>query len=71
MKKNLGTTDRVIRIIAALIIGTLLYTGTLEGAFVTILGIIAIVLLLTSALSFCPLYFLFRISTLPKIEGKK
>jgi Inner membrane protein YgaP-like, transmembrane domain len=71
MKKNLGTTDRVIRIIAALIIGALLYTGTLEGAFGTIIGIIAIVLLLTSALSFCPLYFLFRISTLPKIEGKK
>lgn len=71
MKKNLGTTDRVIRIIAALIIGALLYTGTLEGALGTILGVIAIVFLLTSALSFCPLYFLFRISTLPKIEGKK
>jgi hypothetical protein len=71
MKKNMGTTDRVVRIIAALVIGFLLYNGTLEGTLGTILGIIAIVFLLTSAVSFCPLYLPFKISTLAKSGEKK
>jgi amino acid transporter len=71
MKKNMGTTDRVVRIIAALLIGVLIYTGTLAGTFGWILGIIAIVFLLTSAISFCPAYVLLKLSTLGKNEGKK
>jgi uncharacterized membrane protein len=71
MKKNMGTIDRVVRTIAALVLGILIYTGTLSGTLGTILGIVAIVFLLTSALSFCPAYLPLKISTLAKNAEKK
>lgn len=66
MKKNMGTTDRIVRTVAALVVGYLLYDGTLSGTAGVILGIVAIVLLLTSAISFCPLYTPLKISTMKK-----
>jgi hypothetical protein len=69
MKKNLGTTDRVLRTLAALVIGYLLYNGTLTGTLEVILGIVAIALLLTSMISFCPVYALLKISTKKKNEA--
>jgi amino acid transporter len=71
MKKNMGTADRIVRIIAALVIGYLILNGTLAGTVGTILGIIAIVFLLTSIFSFCPLYLPLKISTLKKTEAPK
>ena len=71
MKKNLGTVDRVLRIIAALVIGILLLRGDLSGVAATILGIVAIILLLTGAISLCPLYSLLNISTLKRREASK
>ncbi len=67
MKKNMGTLDRLIRLIVALAIVVLLVTKTLAGTLAIILGILAVVFLLTSAIAFCPLYVPFRIST----RGKK
>jgi hypothetical protein len=66
MKKNMGTADRAIRTIAAMVIGILLLTGQISGTLATVLGIFAVVFLLTSAVGFCPLYFPFKISTLKK-----
>ncbi len=63
MKKNLGTLDMALRILAAVVIGILLLTGVLAGAAATILGVVAIVLLLTGVVRFCPLYYLLKIST--------
>lgn len=63
LPKNMGTTDRVIRIILAVILFALSLTGTITGAVSTIAIIIAAVLLLTSIVGFCPLYLPFRIST--------
>jgi hypothetical protein len=60
MKKNMGSVDRWIRIIAGLIIGALgLY-------FKTWWGLVGIVFLATSLIGWCPLYLPFRISTLRK-----
>jgi hypothetical protein len=70
MKKNMGTADRAIRVLAAVVIGILLITGQLSGTLATVLGILAVVFLLTSALSFCPLYIPFNISTLKKSVSK-
>ena len=67
MKKNIGTLDRLIRLIVALLIAVLLVTKTLTGTPAIILGILAVVFLLTSAIGFCALYVPFRIST----RGKK
>ena len=66
MKKNLGTADRVIRTIVAIVVGFLILNGTLSGLAAIILGILAVVLLLTSLFSFCPMYAPFKISTAKK-----
>ena len=65
MKKNMGTTDRVIRFIIAAVIGVLYYTGTISGTLGMVLLVLAGVFVLTSFVSFCPLYAPFGISTCP------
>lgn len=66
MKKNMGTLDSIFRVLIALAVAVLYYTGQITGTAAIILGIIAVILLLTSVVSFCPLYALFRISTAKK-----
>jgi uncharacterized membrane protein YccC len=63
MKKNMGNIDRVIRVIAAIIIAVLYFAGIISGTVGIVLLIIGAVFLLTSALSVCPLYFPFGIRT--------
>ncbi len=64
MKKNMGTPDRIIRTILAVIIAVLYFAGQISGVAAIILGIIAIVFLLTSIVGSCPLYIPLKISTL-------
>lgn len=59
----MGTADRAIRIIVALIITVLYFTGTITGMLGTVLLVLGAVFLATSFISFCPLYTLFGIST--------
>ncbi|MCW8805064.1 MAG: DUF2892 domain-containing protein [Ignavibacteriaceae bacterium] len=66
MKKNMGSIDKGIRIILAVIIGILIFTNQVAGILAIVLGIFAVVFLLTSFMSFCPLYMPFKLSTLKK-----
>ncbi|MFA6945549.1 MAG: DUF2892 domain-containing protein [Pedobacter sp.] len=66
MKANMGNTDKVIRILAAIIIGVLYFTQVISGTLAIILLVVAAVFILTSFLSFCPLYLPFGLSTAPK-----
>lgn len=66
MKKNMGTTDKIIRILAAIAIAVLYFTNVISGSVAIVLLIIAGVFILTSFISFCPLYWPFRISTRKK-----
>jgi uncharacterized membrane protein YobD (UPF0266 family) len=68
MKKNMGSSDRISRIIFAVIIGILYFTKAIEGTAALILGALAVVFLLTSFISFCPLYMPFGLSTRKKNE---
>lgn len=69
MKKNMGNVDRIIRILAALVIIALYFTDQISGT-VAIIGLaLSAVFILTSFISFCPLYLLFGIST--RNEEKK
>ena len=68
MKKNVNSIDKVIRILLAIVFGILILTNQVAGTFAIVLGIFAVVLLLTSFLSFCPIYALLNISTLKKLE---
>ena len=64
MKKNVGQTDKIIRILLAVAIAALYYfTDLITGTLGLVLIIVAIILLLTSLVNFCPLYRLFGIST--------
>jgi ABC-type transport system involved in cytochrome bd biosynthesis fused ATPase/permease subunit len=63
MKNNVGSTDRVVRLLVALTVAGLLLAGAVEGTLGVFLGILASILVLTSLVSFCPLYALFGIST--------
>ncbi len=70
MKKNMGSADRIIRLIIAAIIGVLYFTGTISGTLGIILLVLAGVFVLTSFISFCPLYAPFGISSCPIKENK-
>lgn len=63
MTRNMGSADRVIRTLVALAIGVLIVGDQFTGTLAVILGIVAVVLLATSAIGFCPLYAPFKIST--------
>ncbi len=63
MTKNMGTLDRVLRLILAIVVAVLYFTGLISGTAAIILGILAAVFLLTSVVGFCPLYTLFGFST--------
>ena len=63
MKTNMGSIDRIIRIILAVIIGILYYTNVISGVIGTILLIFGVIFLLTSLVSFCPLYLPFGLTT--------
>jgi len=68
MKKNMGGADRIIRIIIALVVGVLYYTGTISGTLGMVLLVLGVVFLLTSFVNFCPLYTFLGINTGKKEE---
>jgi hypothetical protein len=63
MKKNVGGIDKVIRILLALVIAVLFFTQVITGTLAIILLILAGILILTSFISFCPIYWPFGLST--------
>jgi hypothetical protein len=63
MKMNMGTVDKAIRVIVAIVIGVLYFTGQITGTAAIILGVLAVVFLLTSLIGTCPLYLPLGLST--------
>jgi hypothetical protein len=63
MKKNMGTIDRTIRFLLALTVVTLYFTGAISGVAAAILGVFALIFVITSFIGFCPLYAPFKLST--------
>jgi len=59
----MGSTDRGIRILLAIIMGGLYFTNIVTGVLGVVLLVLAVVFLLTSFVSFCPLYTLFGFNT--------
>ncbi len=70
MKKNLSSADRIVRVFAAIGIAAFILTGTLTGVSAWILGVIAVVFVLTSFVGLCPLYLMLGLSTL-KTSARK
>jgi hypothetical protein len=67
MKKNMGSTDKIIRIAIAILIAILYFTNTISGTLALVLGAFAVIFIITSFIGFCPLYSPFGISTRKKI----
>ncbi len=71
MKKNLGGTDKIMRLVIAVVIVILYFTEIIYGIFGIVMLVIAGILLLTSLVNFCPLYSLLGINTCPVKEKKE
>lgn len=68
MKKNMGSVDKIIRIVVAILFALLYFTGVVPGTLGIILMVLAVVFVLTSFISFCPLYLPLGINTCKKKE---
>lgn len=66
MKKNMGQIDKIIRGTIAALIAVLYFTNVISGTLALVLGAFAIIFLITSFVSFCPLYAPFGINTREK-----
>ena len=61
--KNIGSADRIIRVVIAIILGVLYFTGSVTGVLGIVLLVVAVMLILTSLVGFCGLYKLLGIKT--------
>jgi hypothetical protein len=66
MKKNMGTIDRAIRVIIALVVLGLFFGKVISGTLAIVLLALSAIFVLTSLISFCPLYLPFGINTCTK-----
>ncbi|MDD3723379.1 MAG: DUF2892 domain-containing protein [Lutibacter sp.] len=66
MKKNMGSADKLIRVLMAVVIAVLYYLDIIGGTLALILLAFALIFLLTSLVSFCPIYTIFGINTCKK-----
>ena len=66
MKKNMGTVDRIIRVLLAAVFAYLYFSGVVTGTLGIVFVVLGGVFVLTSLISFCPLYTLVGFSTCPR-----
>lgn len=66
MEKNAGTIDRVVRVVIGIILLYAVATGMVNGIVMYIAGLIGIMMLVTAALAYCPLYPAMKIDTASK-----
>lgn len=65
MKKNMGGVDKLVRLVVALLMVIAYFGGFVEGTLGVVLLVVAAVFVLTSMVSFCPLYTMFGINSCP------
>jgi len=63
MKKNMGSTDKAIRLVIAVVVVVLAFTKVITGTLAIVLLILSAIFVLTSLISFCPIYKALGIST--------
>lgn len=63
MKRNIGSADRITRIIIAAVIALLYFTSTITGVWGIVLMVAAGIILLTGIINFCPIYYALGINT--------
>jgi hypothetical protein len=68
MTKNMGTIDRIVRLLLAGAVAVLYLTGVISGLVAIILGVIALIFVVTSFIGFCPIYIPLGLSTRKKSQ---
>ena len=63
LKSNMGNTDRLLRLMVALVVGVLYYLGKVNGPTGNVLLLLSVVFALTAFVRFCPLYVPFNLDT--------
>lgn len=71
MKKNIGNTDKLIRLVIALVIAVLYFADVISGTLAVVLGVVALVMVATALLNFCGLYAIMGFSTCKSNSGEK
>jgi hypothetical protein len=66
MKKNINAADRVIRLLLAAVVSVLYFTRQITGTAAIVLGLASIIVAATAVINFCPIYYMFGISTRKK-----
>ena len=56
MKKNIGSSDKLVRVLIAAVLVGLYFSDVLSGTLAIVSLVAAGVLLFTSLINFCPLY---------------
>ena len=69
MKKNMGSTDKLVRVLVAIVAALLIYFEVVSGTLAYILIAVAAIFVLTSLVSFCPIYSLFGMNTCKMKKG--
>jgi hypothetical protein len=65
MKKNMGNVDKIVRLILAAVLGYLFFSGAVAGVLGYVLVALGAIFIVTSFISFCPLYAIVGLSTCP------
>lgn len=63
MKRNMSNVDRIARVVIAALFAYLYFGGIVTGTVGIVLVVLGAVFLLTSVISFCPIYAIFKLST--------
>jgi len=63
MKRNLSNVDRIVRVVIAALFAYLYFAGIVTGGLGIVLVVLGAVFVLTSVVSFCPIYAMFKLST--------
>lgn len=66
MKRNVGSIDKILRVLLALLFGTLYFTGMITGILGLILLVLGGIFMITGFISFCPIYAIFGINSCEK-----
>ncbi len=69
MTRNMGGADRLIRLLIALTVAVLYFTGTIGGTLAIVLGLVAVAFVFTSLVGWCPTYLPFGLSTRKPADG--
>ena len=65
MTKNLGSIDRILRIVLGITFGVLYFTGVTTGTLGIVLAVLGGIFVATSLISWCPIYAVLGIKTCP------